>query len=278
MTGREALKRAARSLEAAGRDDADRAARLLMEEALGVSTAGLIQALGREYAGDSLKRYFDMVARASAGEPVQYILGRWDFYGYSFRCDRRALIPRPETERLVEAALAAIPKDRPLTVMDAGCGTGCIGITLKLLRPQACVSLCDISRDALSLARENAEALGAAVSLAEADMRQPLPGGPYDIIVSNPPYINTADMKMLCATVREHEPHTALFGGEDGMDFIQALAMRAGDSLKADGRLFIEIGYDQAERALKLMNTAGLAAGAIPDYSGILRVIDARKV
>jgi release factor glutamine methyltransferase len=278
MTGREAMKKAARMLDAAGREDAERAARLLLEESLGVSTAGLIQALGRDYTDDVLKGFMDMAGRAAAGEPVQYILGRWDFYGYSFKCDSRALVPRPETERLVEAVLAAMPKDETLDVMDAGAGTGCIGITIKLKRSASRVVLCDISRDALSLARENADALHADVTLLEADMRLPFPGGLYDVIVSNPPYINAADMKRLSTSISEYEPYKALYGGEDGLDFVRVLVLRAEDSLKPQGRLFVEIGYDQADRALELMKTAGLEACAIPDYSGILRVISARKV
>lgn len=278
MTGREAMKQAARRLAASGMENAERAARLLLEEALGVSTAGLIQALGRDYTAEQLRAFMDMAARAERGEPVQYVLGHWDFYGRSFKCDRRALIPRMETERLAEAALAALPKDGSPAVMDAGCGTGCIGVTIKLLRPHAHVTLCDVSADALSLTRENAEALGAGVELLEADMREPFPGGPYDMIVSNPPYVNAADMARLSTSICHYEPHTALFGGADGLDFVRALALRAGDSLRAGGSLLVEIGYDQAGQALELMGTAGLSAEAIPDYSGILRVISARKV
>jgi release factor glutamine methyltransferase len=276
MTVRQVLNGAQLRLTAAGLED-DRAARVLLEEALGVSPTGLITALTQEMDSGRLTTFEAMVERAARNEPVQYIIGKWDFYGRTFKTDRRALVPRPETELLAEAALAAMPTGAGLRVLDAGCGTGCIGISIKLERPAARVTLIDISGEALALAGENAALLGAEVELVAADMRLKLPGGPYDIIVSNPPYINAADMAELAPVVRDHEPRLALFGGEDGLDFIRALADRAGDSLQANGAMFIEVGYDQAAVAIKLLKQAGVDADALPDYSGVLRVIAARK-
>lgn len=277
MTAREALKRGETCLAEAGWEDGPRAASLLLEGATGLSGMAFIGMLDTRLADAVSAAYLDMVRRAASGEPVQYILGHWDFYGRVFKTDSRALIPRPETELLVESMLKTIPQGDVVSVMDAGCGTGCIGITVKLKRPSAQVTLCDVSAGALALANENAGLLGADVAFVLADMRSQLPGGPYDIIVSNPPYINGRDMDGLSPVVRNHEPHLALYGGEDGLDFIRALADRAGDSLAPGGRLFIEVGYDQAERALELMVAAGLAAEALPDYSGILRIVMARK-
>jgi release factor glutamine methyltransferase len=185
------------------------------------------------------------------------------------------LIPRPETELLAEATLKAIPPSVPLKVIDAGCGTGCIGITLKLERPASEVVLCDISESALGLAAENAARLCADVQLIRADMRLPFPGGPYDIIVSNPPYIDAADIEGLSPTVKDHEPRLALFGGTDGLDYVRSLADRAADSLRPEGRLFIEVGYNQAEKTIAILNTIGAEAAALPDYSGIPRVVAA---
>lgn len=275
MTAREALREASGSLKRAGHDDGERSALLLLQAALGLEGAALLAALHRPLPGEARGAYGAMVARARAGEPVQYILGRWDFYGFSFKTDGRALIPRPETELLVETALKAL--SGPAAVFDAGCGTGCIGITIKRLRPQASVTLGDVSPGALALARENAEALGADVSIVRADMRAPLPGGPWDVVVSNPPYISTAAMAALPPVVAGHEPALALHGGEDGMDFLRALAARAADSLQPGGRLFVEVGYDQGERAVALFAGAGMEAAAVADYSGWPRVIAARK-
>ncbi len=277
MTAREALAWAAGRMAQSGVEDGRRAAQLLLTEASGLDHAALLLALDQPLEERALAGFTQMADRAAAGEPVQYILGRWDFYGRTFLTDRRALIPRPETERLVEEALALIPAGRPRAVVDVGCGTGCIGITLKLERPEASVTLLDVSGEALALAAENAATLHVEAALVQADMRSPLPGGPYDVIASNPPYINGADMAGLSANVREHEPHLALYGGADGLEFVRALALRAVESLKGGGWLFVEIGYDQAEMAVAIMKAAGLDARAIPDYAGVLRVVAARK-
>lgn len=278
MTVREALAWAAGRINPNDRENGRQAALFLLQEATGLCGAPFYDSLEQQLPPQALAEFQDYVGRAASGEPVQYILGHWEFYGYRFKTDQRALIPRPETERLVEEALRAIPDAQPSDVIDAGCGTGCIGITVKLKRPLIRMTVCDVSREALALAGENAASLGANVKLLQADMRQCIPGGPYDAILSNPPYINSADMETLPCNVRCHEPRLALHGGVDGLDFVRALADRAFDSLKTGGRLLVEIGYDQAERALRLMELAGLEASAIPDYAGIPRVITARKV
>lgn len=277
MTVREALAWAMVQLKQAGAEDGRRIAMLLLGDAAKLDASALLLNTDTALQDGALANFYQMIKRACAQEPVQYILGWWDFYGRTFRTDRRALIPRPETERLVEEALAVIPIGQTFQVIDVGCGTGCIGITLKLERPEASVTLADVSEEALSLASENAIALKADAACLHADMLKPLPGGPYDVIASNPPYINGADMAGLAASVREHEPHLALYGGEDGLVFVRALALRAAESLKPGGWLFIEIGYDQAEKAAAIMKAAGLEARAISDYSGVLRVIAARK-
>jgi release factor glutamine methyltransferase len=277
MTGREAWKKAARLLASAGRDDCTGSARRMLEEALGVSPAELVGVMDLPVDDDQAHGFFSMAGRAAVGEPLQYVIGRWDFYGRPFRCDRRALIPRPETELLVEAALKAMPPGEPFFVMDAGCGTGCIGISVKLERPQAIVSLCDVSAGALALSRENAELLGADVSILRADMRHPFPGGPYDVILSNPPYVAAHEMDALPREIREHEPVVALLGGEDGMEYIRALAERAADDLRSGGWMFVEVGCGQAGAAGELFAAAGLHVDTFPDYAGIPRVVAARK-
>ncbi len=277
MTAREAIGWAAVQLKQAGMEDSRRIAMILLEGSARLNASTLLLTPDLTVPDDALASFRLMVERACAQEPVQYILGRWDFFGRTFRTDRRALIPRPETERLVEEALAVIPMGQPCQVIDVGCGTGCIGITLKLERPDASVTLMDVSEDALALANENAMRLHADMAFVQADMREPLPGGPYDVIVSNPPYISGPDMAVLPANVREHEPHLALYGGEDGLEFVRVLALRAVESLKPGGWMFVEIGYDQAEKAIAVMKAAALDARAISDYGGVLRLVAARK-
>jgi release factor glutamine methyltransferase len=277
MTGREALNWAARLLVNAGRDDCAGSARRLLEEALGVYPADVLEAMSRTLDDRSVHAFRGMADRMAGGEPLQYVLGRWDFYGRAFRCDRRALIPRPETELLVEQALMEIPAGEPIAVLDAGCGTGCIGLTVKLERPLAAVTLYDISADALALACENAELLHADVAAVCADMRVPLAGGPYDIILSNPPYVSAREMALLPREIRNYEPALALLGGEDGLDLVRALAERAQDSLKPGGAMLLEVGCGQADTAIRLMEAAGMRAQAVPDYAGIPRVVTARK-
>lgn len=277
MTLRQALHDTRQTLRAAGVEGADSIAMLLLKETGGMAYAALVAAMDAPMDDRLLDRYRAMAKRAARGEPVQYILGHWDFYGRRYNTDARALIPRPETELLVEAALAAMPTDRALHVMDAGAGTGCIGITVKLERPCSHVALCDVSTDALALTRENAALLGAGVELLMADMRLPFPGAPYDIIVSNPPYIDAADMVKLPPNVAGYEPRLALFGGGDGLDIIRALACRAIDGMADGGRMFVEIGYNQADAAMSIFREAGMQAAVRPDYAGIPRILTARK-
>ncbi len=266
------------ALRAAGLTD-PRAARLLLEHALGMQGAALLAALDAPLSPAAQAAFEGAVARAAASEPLQYVLGSWDFYGRPFRCDRRALIPRADTETLAQAALEAMkpPGNAQAHCLDVGCGTGCVGITLKLECPAAEVTLCDISAEALALAAENAALLGADVALVQADLRASLPGGPYDVIVSNPPYINAADMAALPAQVAAHEPHLALYGGPDGLDLVRALAAHAPNALRPGGAIFIEIGYDQSAAAQTILRAALGNARAIRDLCGVERVVTARK-
>ena len=276
MTVRHALRDTAQRLIAAGREDGDAIARALIEEVVGAHGTQLLLALDKELTPGQQAVLLEYASRAEGGEPVQYILRSWDFYGRTFRTDPRALIPRPETELLVEHALARLPAGAA-AVLDAGTGTGCIGITLKLEQPVAQVTLCDVSADVLALAGENATLLGADVSLLRHDMRQPFPGGPYDMIVSNPPYITAEEMTDLSPVVGAHEPHLALYGGQDGLDFVRALAQRALESLKPGGWLLLEVGWKQAVQAAELLaGTLGFAQTA-DDLAGIPRNVLARR-
>lgn len=201
-----------------------------------------------------------IIARLVAGEPMQYLLGETDFYGRIFRVDGRVLIPRPETEELVDW----IRRDerRARTLLDVGTGSGCIAISLALELPAAEVSAVDISTDALTVAHLNAERLGAKVDFRQADalggLEQAFAPEQFDLIVSNPPYIPASDLKTMQTHVTEHEPHLALFvPDEDALCFYRAIARAGQRLLKPNGKLYFEIYHEAAEALCDLLAEEG---------------------
>jgi release factor glutamine methyltransferase len=219
--------------------------------------------------------------RAAAGEPVQYILGLWPFRDHTFRVDRRALIPRPETEVLVQVVLdcAALWAEAAPTIADVGTGTGCIAISLALARPGAAFVALDVSEDALSLARENANALGVSgrIAFAAGELPDVVEPESLSAVVSNPPYIASAEVDRLPRHIREHEPRQALDGGTDGLDVLRAVATDAAMALRAGGFLFLEMGADQAAAVRGILSDNGFADIAIlPDLAGHDRIARAQ--
>ena len=219
----------------------------------------------------------DLVRRRGTGLPLQHLLGTVEFFGRTFKSDARALIPRPETEQLVERALTYKSLSN---ILDVGTGTGVIPLTLTLERPEAKVTATDISREALSLAQENAVLLNVEkITFLEADLI-PLKlseTGPFDLITSNLPYIPSGDIAGLSREVR-HDPLLALDGGVDGLDLIVRLAPLAAEHLAPEGHLLLEIGIDQSEQVIACLagpNDRDIIA--LPDYQGILRFIEAVK-
>lgn len=199
--------------------------------------------------------------RVAGHEPVQYVLGQTDFMGHLLRTDRRALIPRPETEELVawvldDAGLWALPHP---AIADVGTGSGCIALALALARPRALCLALDISSDAVVLAGENFAALGLAerIGLAQGELADVVDAASLDAIVANPPYIATADWERLPPHIREHEPRLALDGGPDGLAVIEPLVQDAAMALKPDGRLYLEIGAGQMAAVKDLLRAAG---------------------
>ena len=208
--------------------------------------------------------------RRAGGEPLQYILGEWDFYGRTFLCKKDALIPRPETELLVSAALDFA--EDGLTVADLGCGTGCIGLTIAAEKNCA-VSLFDISEPALSLAGENAKKLGITNAKIEYGSIFNGPKADFDVIVSNPPYIKTADIKTLQKEVL-FEPVTALDGGTDGLHFYRAIARLWAPVCRT--ALLLEVGAGQAMDVAKMLEKYGEVT-VKQDYSKIERIVILKK-
>ncbi|MCX7590051.1 MAG: peptide chain release factor N(5)-glutamine methyltransferase [Kiritimatiellae bacterium] len=218
------------------------------------------------------------IRRLAAGEPVQYVLGETEFMGHVFKVDSRALIPRPETELLVEEVLACKPlwaTGRP-RIVDVGTGCGCIVISLALARPQGVYAALDVSEKTLELARENALRLGVAdrIGFFREELADFVEPGGVDAIVANLPYIPTAHIEKLPVHIREHEPRWALDGGPDGLLHISTLIGDATIALKPGGFLFLEIGHDQAERVHTLMHEGGFEQIVVTkDYAGHDRIV-----
>jgi release factor glutamine methyltransferase len=222
-----------------------------------------------------------MVARRSAGEPLQYVLGRWGFRTLDLYVDPRVLIPRPETEVVAGLALAALP-DGPCRAADLGTGSGAIALALAAERwPDVEVWATGASPDALAVARANTAALGrraSAVRLAQGDWFDALPAelqGAFDVVVANPPYV--PDGALVARQVRDHEPSMALFGGRDGLDHVRTVVAGAPAWLRPGGWLVVEIGDDQGPSVRELAVAAGFAEARIePDLTGRDRALVAR--
>ena len=225
-----------------------------------------------------LAEYKAMIKRRIAREPVAYIIGKKEFMGLSFKVTPKVLVPRPDTEILVGAVLDYLP-DTAGRIADIGTGSGAVALSILMNNDKLNAEAVDISAEALAIAEENAEALGIAgrVIFREGDLLSPL-SGEYDAIVSNPPYIPKADMQMLAPEVKEYEPGNALYGGEDGLDFYRRLAAGAGEFLRGEGFLAVEVGIGEAAAVTSLFTTAGLIRPKIiKDYAGIDRVVIAWK-
>jgi len=214
-----------------------------------------------------------LLQRRLGGEPIAYILGEREFYSLSFKVTPAVLIPRPETELLVELALERLPADRSVRVMDLGTGSGAVAVTLALHRPHAEVTAVDRSAAALEVARENMQRLGAGnLQLFQSDWYSALLRQNFDLIVSNPPYIAAADPHLAQGDVR-FEPPAALASGADGLDDIRTIIKGATVHLKPGGWLLFEHGYDQAAACRELLAQAGFGqVASAADLAGIARV------
>jgi release factor glutamine methyltransferase len=213
-----------------------------------------------------------LIARREQGEPVAYILGEKEFYGRLFKVSPEVLIPRPETELLVEAALERLPTDRPVRVLDLGTGSGCIAISIALARPACEVLAVDASASALEMAKQNAIQVDAGnVHFIVSDWYARLPAMNFDMIVSNPPYIPSEDPHLGKGDLI-HEPQHALASGPEGLDAIHVIVSGAPSHLQPGGWLILEHGYDQADSCRTLFTQAGLEqVFTLPDLAGHAR-------
>lgn len=270
-------------LRAGGIESPELDARLIVGHALALDHAVLAAAGDRVLSAEEESAIAALARRRLAHEPVARILGTKEFWSLAFRIDDSTLVPRPETETIVAATLAAIdargPRTRPLRIADLGTGSGAILLALTSELPNSFGVGTDISPRALTLARDNARQLGPSrTAFVVCDMAAAL-GGPFDVIVANPPYVASADIATLAPEVRLYDPLAALDGGPDGLDCYRAIARAAPALLAPDGVLAVELGAGLAEPVAVLFAAAGLAASPPqPDLNGVPRAIVARKL
>jgi len=247
-------------------------AELLLAHALSCDRVRLYLDFDKPLGDPELARYRELVRRRAEGEPTAYLVGRREFYGRPFRVDARVLVPRPETELLVEAALSALPEGG--RALDLCTGSGCVAISLALERNGARVLATDVSADALAVARENAAALGAEVELATGDLWAAVHAGagPFDVIAANPPYVPAKELAGLSREVRR-EPCNALDGGEDGLSVLRRIVAGAPARLRPGGTLCLEMHESHVEALPRLCLEAGFArAEARRDLAGLPRL------
>ena len=276
----EALREASRVLDHAGVAEARREAGSLLAHVIGKDRTFLISHAEDQLAEDDWKRFEEAVVRRGAGEPSQYITGVQDFFGRSFRVTPDVLIPRPETELLVEAALEVM--NAQAVVCDVGTGSGCIAVTLLCERHDARAVALDVSAAALEVARQNARGLlvESRIEFVRSDCFEALKPKPilFDLIVSNPPYVSANMLPGLQREVRDYEPKIALSPGPDGLSFIRRLVLEAPEFIHGNGSLLFEIGFDQGEVVKGLVNRDVWELRQIlPDLQGIPRIVVLQK-
>lgn len=261
-------------------------AELLLAQCLGFSRETLYANLRREIQTEEKKALDELLRRRMAGEPLQYLLGHQEFWSVDLKVDPRVLIPRPETEVLVDQALSilATPSGRVPRVLDIGTGSGAIVIALTNEFEEIFAVATDISQEALQVAKDNARKVGVGqrIRFVRGDLLhpfRPLTDGVFDLILSNPPYICRSDIEELTREVKDHEPRLALDGGEDGLDFYRRMSRQVPSYLRKGGWLLVEIGQGQGTEISTLFEQSGCfsAPELVRDLSGIERVIKVQK-
>ena len=234
---------------------------------------------GRLYVPQDVElRTRDLVARHLAGEPVAYLIGEWEFYGLPLDISESVLIPRPDTEVLAREAIEYVGTLENSRVLDLCAGSGCVGLAVASQCKNARVILGEIDEGALRICRQNIRRNGLSgqvVPLQMNALEKPSPQlGEFDCVVCNPPYIPTAEIETLDVSVRDYEPHLALDGGEDGLDFYEVICEKWRNVLNPGSRLYFEVGIGQADRVLRIMRNVGFGdINIVPDLNGISRVV-----
>jgi len=251
--------------------------RVLMMHVLGVDRAWLVAHDRDLLAADQADAFFALAKRRRDGEPIAYLTGRREFHGLDLVVTPAVLIPRPETEALVDLALSFLPPEAPAAALDLGTGSGAIALAIANARPRAEVTAVDRSRDALDVARANASRLAIAnVRFIESDWYAAVPAASFDVIVSNPPYVAPGDPHLLQGDVR-HEPRVALVPPLDGLSALRSIVAGAPSHLRPGGLLAVEHGHDQADAVRRLFEAAGLVSiVSRRDLAGVDRVVAGR--
>ena len=272
-----------RRLREAGAEDATQAARELVCTASGKTKNELLRD-GLLYASPEVERSaYSLCARHLAGEPVAYLIGEWEFYGLGLDISPAVLIPRPDTEVLVQTVVHELDSGADCRVLDLCAGSGCIGLAAAANLPNARVLLGEYDEEALKICRQNIRRnrLTARVASLKIDAREKPARtlGEFRFLVSNPPYIPSADIETLDASVREHEPRLALDGGTDGLDFYRVICEKWRDALCENGMLFFEVGIGQADQVLRIMRSHGFGdIQIVKDLNNIPRVVYGTRV
>lgn len=257
-------------LDDAGILDAEQDAWYLLEFVTGMDRAAFFLHRWEESDETLVERYRDFIQKRMQHIPLQHLTGMQEFMGYFFLVNGDVLIPRQDTELLVEKVLPLLPGRKAL---DLCTGSGCIAVSLALMEKTASVDASDVSEGALSVARQNAKRNGANVHFVKSDLLEQISDS-YDVIVSNPPYVASAVVDTLMPEVREFEPRIALDGGEDGLDFYRRIVRQAREHLRPGGMLWLEIGYDQGDSVPELLEREGYyEISLFRDYGGRNRVV-----
>jgi release factor glutamine methyltransferase len=281
---RSLIRTGAQMLEARGVESAMLDAEILMAEAAGVARAQVLAETRSDSAGLSprvVARFGEYVARRAGHEPVAYIVGRKEFFSLDLEVNRAVLIPRPETETLVAAALEFVSGQPEAWVLDMGTGSGAVALAIAANAPGVRIVAADISKESLEVAHRNAERLGVAdrIEFRHGDCWAALDGGApmrFDLVVSNPPYVEDAALETLAPEIREYEPRIALTAGPDGLAFYRRILGRAAKFIRPGGELQVEVGAGQAASVIDMCREAGCTgAVAIRDLAGIERVVRA---
>jgi len=289
MTGLELLQWSANALKEHQIENPRLNAELLLAHSLNLNREELYVRLHRELKEGEKGALERLIRRRVSGEPLQYILGHQEFWSINFKVDPRVLIPRPETELLVEQSLSILSEktfEQNPSVLEIGTGSGAIAVALAKEVKNIFVVATDISRDALVLAKENAKSAGVQdqIQFVNGDLLDPFHSSKeregFDLILSNPPYIIRSEIGSLAKEVRDYEPVIALDGGEDGLEFYRRLISQAPSSLQGRGWLLMEVGQGQAEMVAKQIQGSGtfLESHILPDLAGIGRVVKAQKM
>ncbi|MCB9488175.1 MAG: peptide chain release factor N(5)-glutamine methyltransferase [Deltaproteobacteria bacterium] len=275
----ELLKTTADYLGEKGSASARLDAELLLTHTLATDRVKLYCAFDQPVDDGELAAFRELVRRRAKGEPVAYLLGTKEFYGLDFRVTPDVLIPRPETEHLVDRALECLPTGEAARVLDVGVGSGAVAVAMAKTRPELTLTATDISPEAVAVARENAATHGVdgRVEFVVGDLFAGATG-PFDAVVSNPPYVDPATRDSLAADVRDFEPAGALFADENGLAVIRRLVAQAPDVLRRGGALLLETGYDQTESVAAMMKEDGRYGDTVVfrDYAGRPRIVQSR--